>query len=192
MDVILSQLPPWLIVGVVVLAVGLIAFLVVRSLQEGREISFWPPRIGPKVNDETSKAEETAKAEEVGELTPQVTLRSEPLGMIRAISGLSHGLCVFLTEQTRKLSFGRSSGDADSIGIKDMAMSRPHFAIRVTPIDQSDKGSRRYQIQVFDLGSSNGTSVNGDQIQMADLHDGDLIQAGGSSFRVYLFRINAG
>jgi DNA-binding NtrC family response regulator len=57
-----------------------------------------------------------------------------------------------------------------TIYVSDFQTSRQHLALRRTPTGW----------QVVDLGSRNGTMVNGDLIQSLELSDGDLIEAGGT------------
>lgn len=204
MDILLSQLPPWFIAVGIVLIAGFLVYLITRSLREGREISFWPPRIGPKVRDETPNKSETVQVPmkenprftHTGMVlgTPDASLEiirvntpSEPIGIIRVTSGPSYGLSVFLTKQTRKLSFGRSSEDDTSVAIDDSLMSKQHLVIRVIPTDNGTLDGIHFQVRLFDLGSTNGTFVNNKRVQMVDLKNGDVIRAGGSSFQVYFF-----
>jgi len=61
---------------------------------------------------------------------------------------------------------------------QDPLMSARHFAIRC----------ERDHCRLRDLGSTNGTFVNGSNITEATLHDGDRIVAGQSTFIVRLYR----
>lgn len=66
-------------------------------------------------------------------------------------------------------TFGR--GDQNTMMVADLAMSRNHFEISRQP-DES--------FMVRDLGSANGTSLNGTPIKEAALYHGDRIEAGKS------------
>ena len=44
----LFSLPAWLQIGAGLSLLAIVVYLVVRAMREGREISFWPPRIGAK------------------------------------------------------------------------------------------------------------------------------------------------
>ncbi len=57
---------------------------------------------------------------------------------------------------------------------KDPFFSRVHFLVEVNPP----------QCRLVDLRSLNGTKVNGNQVDWADLRHGDLIQGGGTVIRV--------
>jgi transcriptional regulator of acetoin/glycerol metabolism len=57
-----------------------------------------------------------------------------------------------------------------TVNVGDFQVSRQHLAIRKSP-----KGW-----QLVDLGSKNGTAVNGEQVNTALLADGDIIEAGGA------------
>jgi pSer/pThr/pTyr-binding forkhead associated (FHA) protein len=72
-------------------------------------------------------------------------------------------------EQSRTV-VGRESAD---IVVEDQTVSSQHFAIEL-----GDDG----QFTVQDLGSSNGTALNGTEIRTAPLESGDRIQAGKSGF----------
>src|SRR4051794_23331744 len=58
--------------------------------------------------------------------------------------------------------------------IKDKFFSRYHFIVEVNPP----------LCRLTDMGSTNGTKVNGRKVPTADLQDGDLIAAGESVLRV--------
>jgi transcriptional regulator with AAA-type ATPase domain len=62
------------------------------------------------------------------------------------------------------------AGRAARIAVTDVEASRRHLRIR-----RSEQGW-----QVEDLGSRNGTVVNGERVQIAALADGDLVEAGGA------------
>ena len=62
------------------------------------------------------------------------------------------------------------AGRVATIAVTDVEASRQHLAIR-----RCEPGWR-----VEDLGSRNGTVVNGDAVQIATLCDGDVIEAGGA------------
>jgi pSer/pThr/pTyr-binding forkhead associated (FHA) protein len=63
---------------------------------------------------------------------------------------------------------GRSARAQFRLPLKDASLSRVHFMVEVNPP----------QCRLTDLGSTNGTKVNGRKISAADLADGDLIEAG--------------
>src|SRR3954463_7303436 len=84
------------------------------------------------------------------------------------ISGVLTGQ-VFPLEAA-EITFGRDA--SNSIGVPDTSLSRLHCAF------SRDRDGWR----VRDVGSSNGTFVNGKQIQSHLLADGDRVAAGGSLF----------
>ena len=63
---------------------------------------------------------------------------------------------------------GRSERANFRLPVKDKSISRIHFMIEMNPP----------QCRLTDMDSTNGTSVNGKKVAMADLKDGDLITAG--------------
>lgn len=84
---------------------------------------------------------------------------------LRVVGGPRDGMHVPLLP-SRSLVFGR--GAECDVVIPDMFLSRRHF--RVT------RGTQ--QLEVLDLGSSNGTLVNGHPVSTVAVKDGDRIQLG--------------
>lgn len=68
---------------------------------------------------------------------------------------------------------GRSKHAHFRFSFKDKYFSRHHFMVEVNPP----------LCRVMDLGSRNGTFLNGVRVEAADLHDGDLIKAGRTVLR---------
>jgi ABC-type multidrug transport system ATPase subunit len=71
-----------------------------------------------------------------------------------------------------ELTIGRVPGN--DIVVDDLLASRKHASIRRLSNDR---------FEVVDLGSTNGTFVNGSRVATAQLKDGDLISVGGHVFR---------
>jgi serine/threonine-protein kinase len=71
---------------------------------------------------------------------------------------------------------GRSQRAHFRLTAKDRYFSRFHFLVEVNPP----------QCRLLDMGSRNGTSVNGVKVKAADLRDGDEIRAGKTVLRVAL------
>ncbi len=69
---------------------------------------------------------------------------------------------------------GRSRYAHFRLSTLDRYFSRIHFLIEVNPP----------RCRLFDMGSTNGTRVNGQRTDAIDLSDGDMIQAGHTSIRV--------
>jgi pSer/pThr/pTyr-binding forkhead associated (FHA) protein len=65
-----------------------------------------------------------------------------------------------------KLSIGRHS--ENDIVLKDMGVSRYHATVE----------GRGRKLLVFDVGSKNGTLVNGTKVESAELHHGDTVRIG--------------
>ncbi len=97
---------------------------------------------------------------------------SRRLGLsLRFISGKYEG-GEFPLEDGKDIVVGRSS-ELDMVLVEEM-VSRKHAKITV----------RRVKISIEDLGSTNGTFVNGERIQNAELHEGDRILIGTSILKV--------
>ncbi|MEB2310658.1 MAG: DUF4388 domain-containing protein [Sorangiineae bacterium] len=90
---------------------------------------------------------------------------------LRFISGKYQG-GEFPLEHDQEIIVGRSS-DLDMVLVEEM-VSRKHARIRVA-------GS---QITIEDLGSTNGTFVNGEKIQSAQLREGDRVLIGTSILKL--------
>jgi serine/threonine-protein kinase len=69
---------------------------------------------------------------------------------------------------------GRSQRAHFRLSTKDRFFSRVHFMVELNPP----------QCRLMDLGSRNGTYVNGKRVKVADLKDGDQIKAGKTILRV--------
>jgi serine/threonine-protein kinase len=74
---------------------------------------------------------------------------------------------------------GRSKRAHFRLPVKDRYFSRIHFMVEVNPP----------HCRLLDLGSRNGTHLNGNRVSTADLQDGDLIKAGRSVLSVRLEEI---
>src|SRR5437660_1672896 len=77
---------------------------------------------------------------------------------------------------------GRSKHAHFRLPYKDKYFSRIHFLLEVNPP----------RCRVIDMGSRNGTFVNGQKISKADLKDGDLLTAGHTVLRLGLLKGAAG
>src|SRR5882724_12737450 len=69
---------------------------------------------------------------------------------------------------------GRSKRAHFRLPAKDRYFSRVHFLVEVNPP----------QCRLMDMGSRNGTHVNGQRVDLIDLSDGDVIKAGHTTFRL--------
>ena len=95
---------------------------------------------------------------------------------LRATAGPLAGRQMTLEEGLHRLGKAPKE-EAGSYAIRvaeDPFLSREHAVLSVS-------GSR---LGVKDLGSTNGTHVNGQRITQAELHDGDELRLGESAFRV--------
>ena len=75
--------------------------------------------------------------------------------------------------QARVMRIGR--GSDNDIVVADLNVSEQHAELRVTETGL---------VQVTDLGSANGTFVNGTRVSQADLSDEDIITIGHTTFRL--------
>ena len=91
--------------------------------------------------------------------------------LVLEVNGTRHPL------QPPGLVIGRGS-EAD-LRINDPGISRRHAQIRVNPADQG------LQIDIIDLGSTNGIMVNGHKVQQAALREGARIEIGSTRMLVH-------
>jgi pSer/pThr/pTyr-binding forkhead associated (FHA) protein len=97
--------------------------------------------------------------------------RDTPLWALRFISGKYQG-GEFPLRPHREIIIGRSS-DLDMVHVEDM-VSRKHA--KITTDDRI--------VTIQDLGSTNGTFVNGEKVRKAELKDGDRILIGTSIIKM--------
>jgi serine/threonine-protein kinase len=93
--------------------------------------------------------------------------------ILRVVDGPHQGE-EFLFDRHDTFIVGRK--DAHFSVPEDGFLSRHHFLIEIDPP----------RCQIKDLGSRNGTRVNGARVDQAPLNDGDTIQAGQSTFRLQI------
>lgn len=118
---------------------------------------------------------------------------SQPIGLIFGLSGTFHGKLILVSSQVRKLTFGRGKDYLNTtndvfISINDNILSRSHFKIRIKPSEGQSSSERKYDWQILDLASSNGTFVNGKRINTLgeSLNNGDVIQVGDNHLQIKL------
>jgi ABC-type multidrug transport system ATPase subunit len=75
--------------------------------------------------------------------------------------------------QSKVMTIGRRPGN--DIVVSDLGVSKEHAELRLSP-------TGRYQI--IDLGSHNGTFVNGARVNQAELNENDIIAIGHATFRL--------
>jgi hypothetical protein len=96
--------------------------------------------------------------------------RPEPLQVTLDVNGQRYAI------RAPGAMLGRGS-DCD-IRIEDPGASRRHAEIRLVPI------GRQVSIQIVDLGSTNGTRVDGERVDAAELHDGSKVTIGNTVMTV--------
>ncbi len=109
----------------------------------------------------------------------QLRFPSRPFAALITTNGPQAGMWVFLTEQSRRIVFGRQA----EVSIRDRSLSKNHFALIVTLAENPAQQKREYQVGVLDLHSNNGTFVNGLNANgLMPLEHGAIVEAGGSRF----------
>jgi hypothetical protein len=87
------------------------------------------------------------------------------------------------------LRVGRTDKSECAIA-EDPYLSGQHFSIEHTtePESEHTSGERDGTLLLRDLGSSNGTFVNGESITEAEVKEGDSVAAGGTTFQIHVER----
>lgn len=107
------------------------------------------------------------------EAMPRSDGRSGPPGLVLVYSRLYAELpSVFvITRSSHRI--GREVTDAHDVRLPENAVSRQHAVVE----------ARADGVWIVDLGSTNGTLVNGERVQAARLADHDIVRIGDSVFR---------
>lgn len=207
MDRLLNDLPMYVVIPGVVIVAGILAYIVLRSLREGREVSLWPPKIGPRqpnvvkpesplsiahaagtkvrsssedvMASATSETGQSERSESFGARSARFPANS--IALLYVESGHAPGTIFAVTAGDRSLTVG-GVPPADLV-IQDDYMSRSHFRIHVRLSASPEATERAYDIELQDLGSRNGTWVNGKQVERTSLNHNSLIEAGGAKIR---------
>jgi len=114
----------------------------------------------------------TRKVEQTGKALDFASYRTHYNAALIVVAGGAEG-SEFGIEQSH-LTLGRGPGV--DLPFSDSAMSRQHAAIEF-----SSEG-----FSIRDLGSTNGTRVNGSEIQGAELKHGDRIEIGEHAFQLVI------
>ena len=125
-------------------------------------VHFGHPEDGPVMRLELAEAQSPPA---VAAYSPLVTAASMP-GVLRAPTAR-------IRIQSRIVPIGRHPDN--DIVVSDLMVSKRHAELRRSPADR---------FSVVDLGSHNGTYVNGAKVTQAQLSEGDIIAIGHDTFRL--------
>src|SRR5262249_41479093 len=100
--------------------------------------------------------------------------RENPMAVVIRVTSGPHSGQEYLIDRRQTFLVGRSSRVHFPM-TKDLLLSREHFRIENQPP----------LCHLIDLGSTNGTKVNGLRVERVLLREGDVIAAGDSSFVVH-------
>ena len=114
-------------------------------------------RVASKANAQVTPVE--------GQQMTDTAVRRAPV--ILEVSGIKHPL------EPPGVVIGR--GTETDLRVSDPGVSRRHIEIRLTPAAES------VRVHVYDLGSTNGTRVDGRRVQQAPLRDGSEVQIGNTT-----------
>lgn len=113
-------------------------------------------------------------------MIPSIELHDEPIGLLVATHETTRG-CYVLTRSLGKILVGRHP--TCDIQIGGAQMSRQHFAVTPLPAAPVGDASGTYQFLVENLSDVNRAKLNEEPLNAGFLKDGDVITAGGVSFR---------
>ena len=134
-----------------------------------------PVKIGFELDSHLPTGRFTVASQAVASITPRSGRASETAinraPLVLEVNGTQHPL------QPPGLVLGRGS-EAD-LRINDPGISRRHAQIRVNPAGPG------MQIDIVDLGSTNGIVVNGKRVQHAVLQEGSRIEIGSTRMLVH-------
>src|SRR5262249_25406500 len=112
--------------------------------------------------------------------------RFKPIALLYILAGDRAGMAYFVTEDQRVLTFGRARGTGQYLGcdviLPSPSLSKAHYQLTITPIEITDTNQHGYTVEIRDVGSSNGTFLNGKRLvphHDCVLHDRDTIRCGG-------------
>ena len=114
----------------------------------------------------------------------QIRGSERPIAIAEVETGPNRGRSITLTEGMTSVTIGRSR-DCDFV-LDDHYISRSHCRLEVQPMDRGSRTGGEYGFALIDSGSSAGTLVNGERVELADLRSGDRFQIGTVRF---IFRV---
>ena len=180
------QIPDSVILSLIFFVLLLFLVIVNRAFKEGREISFWPPKIGQrplKKENSQKDSKETVSNPETEEsplsnlndnLRNIVKLKGMPIALLYIEAGSSAGQCFIITESTTTLTIGTSK--ESDFCLDEPYLSRSHARIKIKK--SSSEHTDKYTFTLIDSGSTSGTRVNQTQTEKQELHRGDIIHLG--------------
>lgn len=178
---LLSEVPSWILVSALLLVGIIILSVVVWALKQGREVSFWPPRIGPRTGEAFQLSDDREKrrvqVNRIDGILDAINLSSRP----RAVLMFNTGACVVLTEGTPRVTLGRSK-DCDIVVEDSYYVSREHLQIEC----KMDIEGNKVIYKISDMDSKAGVTINGHQIKEETLSHGDNVEAGDIMFKFSL------
>jgi hypothetical protein len=114
----------------------------------------------------------------------QIRGSEKPIAIAEVETGPNRGRSITLTEGMTSVTIGRSR-DCDFV-LDDHYISRSHCRLEVQPMERGSRAGGEYGFALIDSGSSAGTLVNGERVELADLQSGDRFQIGAVRF---IFRV---
>ncbi|MDQ3422174.1 MAG: DUF3662 and FHA domain-containing protein [Actinomycetota bacterium] len=149
-----------------------LAELLRQHADEQRYVFAGPVSIGFSSSDNLTTGRFRVTSKAMAKVTPVDGQRLSDTAVHRAtvvleVNGVRHPL------EPPSVVIGRGT-EAD-LRVDDPGISRRHVEIRLRPVDEG------VSITIVDLGSTNGTRVDGGRIQQAELSDGSRIQIGNTS-----------
>jgi hypothetical protein len=108
---------------------------------------------------------------------PAGARRTEVLGRPLALDAVAWLVAADAARRGQVLQIDRPRTTVGAAATSDLVIDEPHVSGRHAAVRFVDR-----RFVVVDLGSSNGTWVNGDEIDERDVRDGDRVRFGGSEW----------
>jgi hypothetical protein len=197
----LRSLPVYVLIPVLVLLGVTVVYVVLRALREGREVSFWPPRIGPRQSSESGdgKDQKSHSASPAWNEDPFSAAMASPGTLVRGVSqtakfpdnalaflyvesGSIAGVTFVLTTSAQSYLFG----SIPSCDFVLPAVSRAQFRIHIRRQAVPTSSLRPYNLELQGMGSRIDLWVDGVSAEFvpAPLNDHSVIETGGLKIRV--------
>jgi hypothetical protein len=196
----LHGLPVYFVAPALVILVAVVVYVILKSLREGREVSFWPPKIGARPTLENVGGGKTAdrSSPEARDdpfssamASPGTVLRDvaqvgkfpdNALAFLYVESGSIAGATFVLTTSGQSYLFGHN----ETCDFMIPGVSRAQFRIHVRRQEGATTSLRPYNLELQELGSQIPIWVDGVNAERASvaLKDHTIIETGGLKIRV--------
>ncbi len=198
----IRSLPVYVAIPLLIILAAAIVYVIVKAFREGREVSFWPPRIGARPASETveknshkshdvlpdSREDPFAAAMAspgtvVRGVTQTAKFPNNVLALLYVESGSIAGATFALTMSSESYLFGNNPSSSDFVL---PGVSRAQFRIHIRHQQGPTSSSRPYDLEIQGLGSRIDLLVDGIRAEgvPTPLNDHSVIETAGLRIRV--------